>query len=322
MKPSLLIAFFTVLTCVAVAEDTEVGLKDVRILGAEVAARWGAHQLLVSGGWNLTSVGRDLETGRPLAVDESSTGLAIPDARVLTRSTWPLGEVDLWAGAGLWGQGHFGLGSTGSGVFSDRAGGLMGLGQVGLSWNKRISNARGVRSGPVVDAVVEVGPRFLSVRGTDYLRAELRTSTLLTLWDLEGGVHLFSGTLGLRANASWLDGSALPLLVLQPTEVRGYRQAFESRLRTVASAELRVGLPSVLGASDLVPMVFGFVEGGGWAGYANAPASHSDHRGWLASAGTGFGLTVFGYVTPTFTLALPLVAEADLWWAANFDLRF
>jgi hypothetical protein len=38
--------------------------------------------------------------------------------------------------------------------------------------------------------------------------------------------------------------------------------------------------------------------------------------------GAGFGLTVFGYVTPTLTVALPLTNESGLWWAANFDLRF
>lgn len=159
------------------------------------------------------------------------------------------------------------------------------------------------------------------MHGTGYLRASATSTLLVPLWDLEGVNHLFSGVLALRANARWLDGAAVPVLLLEPTEVRGYHALYDTRFRSVATGEIRVGLPSLWGVSDLVPVVLGFTEGGWYAGYADS-ATAGTRSGWLASVGGGLGLSLWNALTPTLSVALPLVGESAPWWTLNANLRF
>ncbi len=113
----------------------------------------------------------------------------------------------------------------------------------------------------------------------------------------------------------------VPIPLLEPTEVRGYHRLLDTKFRSVATSELRVGLPSLWGAHDLVPVVFAFTEGGWYAGYDQASTA-SGRNGWLLSSGAGLGLSLFGFATPTLTVALPWIEESQAWWKINFDLVF
>jgi hypothetical protein len=309
-------------TLSAEGTDPVISFEGPRIVGADVGLAWGPTKLILGSGYENIDVGRSWATGDPRPASDPTDSPFIANEIAKLKQTWALGEADLWVVVGVLGQGDLGLGDRSDAFVADRRGGAFGFFQTGVTRDRRTANAHQVRSGTFAEAFVEAGPALLSVRGTDYFKASVATSALVPLWDLEGGRQTWSGVLGLRANAQYIDGASVPLLLLEPTEVRGYHRLLDTKFRSVATSELRVGLPSLWGDADLIPVVLAFAEGGWYQGYANAPASASGRSGWLASVGAGVGMTVFGLTTPTLTVALPLVEESALWWKVNFNVRF
>lgn len=296
----------------------EFSFEGPRIVGADLGLSWDSLKLTAGAGYENWEFGRDA-AGVPKA---RRSDWWIADGTLRLQQTWKVAETDLWTAVGTTAFSSLGAEPQAS-LTGDLAGSVFGFFQTGVTWNRFIRGPHGVREGTAIQAFVEAGPALASSSGSDYYKVSFRSAALVPLWNLEAPAHLFSGSLGFRANAQWTDGTEVPFLLLEPTEVRGYHQMLDTRFRSVATAEWRVGLPSLWNDHDLVPMVFAFTEGGYYAGYANAPAAVSGRNGWLASAGTGFGLSVMGLTTVNATVALPLAdTESDLWWTANFNLRF
>jgi hypothetical protein len=171
-------------------------------------------------------------------------------------------------------------------------------------------------------------PSLLSLKGTDYYQVAVKTAWFVPLWDMPGDRQLFSGLLALRADAQYTSGSQVPIVKLDPTEVRGYDNTFDAKALTVGSAELRMRLPA-LGtwfpwlwkSGELVPVGFGFVDAGTYSGLADAAGAN--RSGWLLGAGIGGGLEIARFATPTLTLAMPLVGvKRTIWWDLGFQLAF
>ena len=291
--------------------------------GADLGFTLGSWMLTVGGGYESFDLGRDSGTGDPLTSDDHpSDRHPFPNAIVKLRHTWALDEVDLWVGTGVVGYGNFGFGPAATGAFADLDGGTFGFLEGGATRDRREFNPHGLESGTFAQASAQWSPSALAVRGTDFYRMNLQTSVFFPLWDLEGPNQLFSGLAALRGNLAWTDGKAVPLPLLLPTEVRGYNQIYDARFLSVVTAELRVRLPSWRGVHDLVPVGFGFVDGGQYWGYADS-ATAGQRSGWLAGVGIGGGLEFFGLATPTLTLGLPLTGNgAGFWWTLDFNLRF
>lgn len=303
--------------------ESEWGFEGPRIIGADFSWTRGSLKVVAGGGWQQVDVGRDWSTGLLRPVNKPKESPFVANGSVSVRQTWSLDEADLWVGAGVLGHGDLGAGAGVPAFVADRNGGVLGFVRAGVTRNRKTVNAHQVPQGTSVELKGEAGPSFLSVRGTDYHRLDLAASWFVPVWDLEGPAQLFSGVAGFRANARWIGGASVPLLLLESTEIRGYHRLFDSQFRSVATGELRIGLPSLVGPADLVPVLFGFAEGGWYRGYSNVAAPVSGTEGWLASAGAGFGMTVLGLTTPTLTVAVPLVdREPELWWTIDFDLRF
>lgn len=323
MRRFFLILLLGSVASFASAQAPEISFEGPRILGADVGLTWGSTKLFLGAGWETLDVGRDLTSGSPRGASSPSVPLTFPDGLVKVRQSWIFEEFVFWTGPGLLFHGDLGLGGPTSGRLVDRRGGSFAFFQTGVTRDRRSVNSHGVVSGTFFEAFVEASPQALSSRSTDYTKVSFATSGFWPLWDLEGDRQLFSGTLALRGNAQWIDGASVPLLLLEPTEVRGYHRLLDTRFRSVATAELRLGLPSLWGPADLVPVVLLFGEGGWYSGYANAPQPVADKSGWLSSMGAGVGVAVFGSASPTLTVALPLSdGEASLWWKFNFTLRF
>ena len=302
-----------------------LSVEGVRLLGGDLGVSLDGWKLAAGAGYESPDFDRETLTGDPLPTPAAGKdyGRVLINGDLKLTYTWKFSEVDLWAGAGVLGHGNLGTGAPTPGLFPDLDGNTFGFTLVGATRDRREFNNHGVASGHRAQAFAEWGPAALSVRSTDYLKLSFESSELMPLWDLPGPNHLFSGTLGFRLNAQWIDGKDVPVPLLEPTEVRGYYRTLDTRFRSVATTELRVGLPSLWGPHDVVPMVFAFTEGGWYTGYANASAATSDRSGWLASSGLGLGLSVWGLTTLTLTTGLPWSdGESALWWKANFNLRF
>jgi len=315
------------------AQGTPAGprlsIEGARLFGGDLGLTWGDWKAFGGAGWETLDLGRDLATGAPVdlrpGVDRTKPfhEETYRNLGGFVRYRWSLAEAELWAGAGALGWENFGVGDPAPGRFSDRTGGLFAYGRLGATRDRQTVNDRGVKTGTFAEALVEAGPSAASVRRTDYAKVSWVSSALVPLWDLPGPSHRFSGVLGLRGDAQWIDGQNVPVPLLEPTEVRGTYRTFDTKVRSVATAELRVKGPSLWGAHDLVPVAFGFVEGGWWAGYADAPAAQAGRSGWLAGTGVGVGLDVGGLTTPTLTLGLPLAGgDSGLWSKLSFNLRF
>jgi hypothetical protein len=316
-----LVATFAI--ALALGDDVQFSVEGVRLIGGDLGIALDGWKLVPGAGYELPDFGRDLSTGDPLSAEaqKAATAWTFINGDLKALYTWKTEFADVWAGAGVWGYNDLGTG-PGSGLFADRGGNTFGFAQLGATRDRRQTNAHGVVTGTRAEALAEWGPPQLAVKGTDYVKLSFQGSHLLPLWDLDAPSHLFSGTLGFRVNAEWIDGRRVPVPLLEPTEVRGYYGLYDTQFRSVVTSELRVGLPSVWGAHDLVPVVFAFTEGGWYAGYSQASAATADRSGWLASSGAGLGLSLFGFATPTLTAGLPWLGESSPWWKINFDLRF
>ena len=290
--------------------------------GADIGFTMGPWKLVVGGGYEHLDFGRDAATGDPLISDTtpSNKQLFINGGAKL-RYTWVFDEADLWLGGGATGYGNLGLGPRSAGAFADLDGNTFGFLEAGATRDRRQYNPHGLESGTFAEATVQWSPPALASRGTDYQQFSLKTAVFFPLWDWEGPAQVFSGLVAFRADVQWTDGKAVPFPLLLPTEVRGYYRLYDARLLSVATGELRVRLPSLSGAHDLVPVGFGFVDAGQYLGYADSTTAN-DRSGLLAGAGVGGGLEFYGVATPTLTLGMPLISGTGLWWTLDFNLRF
>lgn len=300
------------------AEDLDFSIEGPRIVGGDVGLALGPWKLTGGAGYENWELGRDAATGTPTL--EKLNWWALSGTSQLSYR-WDTPEALFWAGAGGTGVSALGSAPT-SAAFSDLGGTAWAYVQAGALRDRRTKGPHGVVEGHFLQLSAEASPSFLSVTANDYYKVAFRSGVLIPLWNLDAPAHLFSGTLGFRANAQWIDGRSVPVALLEPTEVRGYQNNRESKFRSVVSTELRMGLPSLWGDHNLVPMVFAFADGGWYAGYADAPAAWSGASGWLAGVGGGVGLGVWGLATPTFSVGLPLVDDSGLWYKINFNLRF
>lgn len=306
------------------AQTWEPSLEGIRFYGGDLGLTWGPWKLIAGGGWEDLSLGRDAETGMILkpsaARPDPVVSHPFPNAAATLGFTHNLESVQAWVLAGAWGHGDFGTGVP-SELFPDLDGNTFGFFRTGATYDGRREGPRGVLEGAAWEAYAEWGPPWMAVRATDYVKVNLSSALLVPLWNLEAPDPLFAGTLALRANAGWIDGDQVPIPLLEGTEVRGYHELFDTRFRSVFSSELRLSLPSLWGDHDLVPVVLAFTEAGRYWGYADT-LDDPDASGWLASTGVGAGLNIFGKVTPTLQLVLPLVGEHDLRIHFFFKHRF
>ncbi|HUX36448.1 MAG TPA: hypothetical protein VMV44_00980, partial [Rectinemataceae bacterium] len=169
----------------------------------------------------------------------------------------------------------------------------------------------GVMDGHNLLFEAEWGPSFLSAQNTDFARVGLRGIEYVPVFDLGGDRNLLSGYLVFAASAKYADGANVPLFVLENTDVRGYQIGLDSKLRASATVEGRLNLPSVYGASDILPVLFAFADFGWYQGFADlrAASSWTGASGPLASIGGGLGVGVFGFATPYVAIAFPLLSQ-------------
>jgi hypothetical protein len=291
--------------------------------GADLGFTLGSWKLVAGGGYEHLDFGRNATTGDPLTSDSNPySWLTFPNGTLKLRHTWALDEVDLWAGAGATGYGNLGIGPPSAGEFVDLDGNTYGFFEAGATRDRRQYNAHRLESGTFVETSAQWSPAAVAARGTDYEHFSLKTSAFFPLWDWDGPAQTFSGLAAFRGDVMWTDGKAVPISLLLPTEVRGYNQIYDARLLSVLTAELRMRLPSWHGVHDMVPVGFGFLDGGQYWGYADS-ATANNKTGWLLGAGIGGGLEFFGLMTPTLTLGFPLTGNGGtFWWSGDFNLRF
>lgn len=208
---------------------------------------------------------------------------------------------------------NFGPVIPGGTSFSDRYDEAMASVLGGLQLNNSATSPNGMMDGHNVLFEAEWGPSFLSYQGTDFWRAGLRGIEYVPLFDLGGDRNLLSAYLVLAASAKYADGANLPLFVLESTDVRGYQIGLDSKFRASGTVEGRLNLPSLLGASDILPVLFAFVDGGWYQGFADVKAGSTwaDAGGPLLSAGGGLAVSVFGFAQPYVSLAVPILTTMD-----------
>ncbi|MEI6875013.1 MAG: hypothetical protein WCL50_07770 [Spirochaetota bacterium] len=265
-------------------------------------------------------------------------GVEMPDAQIelgFRQGILPLEEKrdELSAYASLHGRVAHNFGASWASTLGDRNDELMGSLVGGLKFSNFTKNAHGQFDGHVAYLEGELGPSFLSVQGTDFWRAKAEWVEYVPLFDLEGERNLLSSYLVFRANAKYIAGSKVPLFMLEESDVRGYPYALDTKLRASGTVEARFDLPSLLGASDIFPIAFAFVDGGWYSGYNNLPAgsAYANSSGPLASVGAGMAVDVFGFARPVFSVGMPLLDQdsqgikiiggRNFWMDFGFDLQ-
>ncbi len=294
--------------------------------GADIALTSGPWKLVLGAGVDQPHFGRDLQTGDLRPETDPYLKPLVPRGQVAFLYTAKTDWADAWVGPQVVGYRYWGDSSN---AFPDWSGNVYWALEAGLRRDRVKYNEHGLESGYTAEVRTEWSPSVLSLKGTDYYQAALKTGWFVPLWDLPGEKQLFSGLLALRADAQYTNGSQVPLVKLDATEVRGYNNTFDAKELTAFSAELRMRLPALgtwisgLWKGDqLVPVGFGFVDAGTYSGFADV-TSNSGKSGVLVGAGIGGGLEIAHYATPTLTLGLPLVGvKKTIWWDLGFQLAF
>ncbi|HUX40696.1 MAG TPA: hypothetical protein VMV83_05965 [Rectinemataceae bacterium] len=206
---------------------------------------------------------------------------------------------------------YFGTPLAAGTSFDDRYDEAMASFLGGLKLNDSEASPNGVMSGSNILFEAEWGPSFLSVQGTDFARAGLRALQYIPVFDLGGDRNLLSGYLVFGASVKYADGAKEPIFVLEGTDVRGYQIGLDSKLRAWGTVEGRLNLPSALGRSDILPVLFVFADAGWYQGFANLRSASpwADASGPLASVGGGLGVNVFNFATPYVAIGFPLVSQ-------------
>jgi hypothetical protein len=316
----------------ATAQGPQLSLEGVSHIwyvvptGATVALASDPWKLVLGAGIDQPNFGRNRSTGDLRPETDPYIKPLVPMGQVALLYTASNDWVDTWIGPAAVGYEAW---NGASDAFPDWTGNAYWALKAGMKRERLTFNAHGLESGYSATASAEWSPYLLSLKGTDYYQAGVRTSWFVPLWDLPGDVQLFSGLLALRADAQYTGGSHVPIVKLDPTEIRGYYNSFDARALTVGSAELRMRLPA-LGTwipglwkgNEIVPVGFGFLDAGTYSGFADS-VDDSGKSGTLASVGIGGGLEIAQLATPSLTLAVPLIGvKKALWWDAEFNLAF
>ena len=297
---------------------------DIVPTGADIAIDADPWKLVLGAGLDQPHFGREDSTGDLRPDTDPYTTPLLASGQIALLRTWHPEWADAWLGPQV--VGYQALGTAPS-AFADWTGNVYWALEGGLKRDRRVWNDHGLVSGYWAQATGEWSPTLLSLKGTDFYQLKVQSSWYVPLWDLPGENQLFSGVLALRADAQYTDGSQVPLVKLDPTEVRGYNQNFDAKALTAGSVELRMRLPSWYNSHDIVPVGFGFFDAGTYSGFADAAGS-VNKSGLLAGAGIGGGLELFGKATPSLTLAWPLIGVSGLpflqtlWWDLSFQLAF
>lgn len=310
------------------------GLSDIKVdwwgvvpTGAVLKFRYGSLGFLpglrsdlvakAGAGYESFSIYRD-ENSRDPIFSKDSPAIEKPDAQVeigLRQGLLPLNDRrdHLVGFAYLNGRvsKYYGSPIPGGTSFSDRYDEAMGSLLGGLQLDDSAVSPNGVMDGHNLLFEAEWGPSFLSAQGTDFWRAGLSGIEYLPLFDLGGDRNLLSAYLVAVASLKYADGADVPLFVLEPAEVRGYQIGLDSKLRASATLEGRLNLPSVWGASDILPVLFAFVDAGWYQDFADLlPGSTWGGAGGpLASVGGGLAVSVFGFAQPYLSIAFPLLSR-------------
>ncbi len=304
--------------------------------------------LKAGGGYQDTVLLRDPVSGDPsLLVKDEGTGLAFNKSNF----QWELAFIQGFSrrpdGANLleafaFYRGRFDLypnDAVSTAVFSDMLG-LFGTSIMGgISYNSRVQDQHRSKSGVYAEAAAEWGPGFLN-ETSDFWRVSAQTLGFLPVFDIptEGG-NLFNVYLGAFAGVDYSAGDSVPIYVNQTFGgrnlrgsmgdcVRGYGwNAYDASLKTVANAEVRLVGPAIV-IDAIVPYLFGFIDAGYYAGFADASASFADESGFLASTGAGIAIDLVGFAQAGIIAGLRLVddqlygpAEA-FFWGIKFFLHF
>jgi len=243
--------------------------------------------------------------------------------------------LSVWGSLNL--RAEVNLGTSVASIFPDRNSAGMGSLAGGLLLDNTTKTDHKVRDGVQVIAEGEWGPSFLSLQATDFWRLKAEVTEFVPLFDLEGESNLLSAYLVLRANTKYIQGSQVPIFMLEETDVRAYPLRLDTRLRAYATAELRINLPSLLGKADLLPTMFVYSDNGYYSGYNDMSSTSvwksgtQDSSGPLASVGGGLSLDVLGLASVVVSAGLPLLDNDSLglpisnnkafWWTIELGLH-
>jgi hypothetical protein len=223
-------------------------------------------------------------------------------------------------------------------LFED-AEGLFGTSlMAGISYDSVSTNRHRAKSGLYAELAGEWGPAFANAK-SDFWRLSAQARSFLTLVDIprEGG-NLFNMYGALFGGVDYAGGSSVPIYVNQSfggrdlrdslgESVRGYeRDSYDASLKAVANAELRFVGPA-LGLEAIVPLLYAFADGGYYRGFSEA-AGYADEAGFLASAGGGLAVDLFGFAQLGAYAGVKLIedelyARPDaFFWSISIFLHF
>ncbi|PKL09574.1 MAG: hypothetical protein CVV51_03110 [Spirochaetae bacterium HGW-Spirochaetae-7] len=258
--------------------------------------------LMVGAGYENGSLLRDLVTGDPWAATDEGYTYDAPDFR------WDLAFIqglarrndgDNLVEAFAYYRGRYDAyaNELSSAVFPDIHGifgtSIMG----GMSYDSRTLSEHYFKDGMYAEASAEWGPGILNA-STDFWRVSGQVRGFLPVFDFptEGG-NRFNAYLAGFAGVDYADGTSVPIYVNQSfggrklrdslgDSVRGYGwNKFDSSFKSVANAELRLLGPS-LGLDAILPLLYGFIDTGFYAGFAGS-TDYASASGFIASAGVG-----------------------------------
>ena len=230
------------------------------------------------------------------------------------------------------------LNDASTAAFPDIRGMLGTAFMLGASYDSVETSPHRAKRGILAEASAELGPAFLNAIA-DYWRVSGRASGYLPLFDLptEGNNLLNVYAAGLVA-ADYAGGGVTPMHVNVSFGgrwqrdslgdcVRGFPTAsFDSSFKLVGNAELRVVGPALF-IESIVPVLFGFVDAGWYAGFAGS-TGYAEASGALASAGGGLAIDLFGFaqlgalVGTRLTDAPIYDLDTGFFWKIQFFFHF
>ncbi|TVQ23640.1 MAG: hypothetical protein EA382_09620 [Spirochaetaceae bacterium] len=192
----------------------------------------------------------------------------------------------------------------------ETAGSLRGSFVSGVAYNRVTQNrTTRVRDGVQAEVSIEWGPSFLhnQIVGTaDYGRWNARAAGFLPLYELaplEDRNRLSVYAAGFAA-VDWATGPAIPETIRASIggrqvrsatggSVRGYGGGrFDATFKSVANAELRVGLPAIV-LPAIVPGLVIYTDAGYYADGAALSPVPEENDGFLLSSGVGASIDLF-----------------------------
>ncbi|MBU0926129.1 MAG: BamA/TamA family outer membrane protein [Spirochaetes bacterium] len=217
-------------------------------------------------------------------------------------------------------------------VFSD-ARGMFGTSvMAGVSYDSRVLSRHRSKEGVYAEATAEWGPGFINEK-TDFWRVSGQLRGFLPVYDLPSdGGNLFNVYLAGFLGADYAAGTSVPIYVNESFGgrslrdsigncVRGYGwNKYDTSFKSAATAEVRLVGPAIV-LDPIVPYLFGFVDAGYYAGFADS-ANYSEASGFLASAGGGVALDLVGFAQASFIVGLRLVDDAAVPYAYDADSFF